>query len=305
MKLSKIPSLNALRVFAIAAHADSFKHAAHQLGVSQSNITRQIQTLEEQLGTRLFNRDNRVHALTPAGAALAPELYRLFRELERTVERTRTIGDIEATTLRIGVPESLLRWWLAARLPEFYSLYPHIQVQLHTVPIFPSRQKHAELCAGLQHNQLDLAIHYGSLRDSALKQLTLYRPHYVPISVDCSAIPFKDRDWIIESQSPYWAEFKKVQRALVRTLTTRPVGSINIAIDALSGTQQVTLVDSLFLSNPQLQSYRVEPDLAVALPEAMMISMKRHQQQPVAQVAFTKWLQARIPSVPVDNDQPN
>src|SRR5690606_39437295 len=87
---------------------------------------------------------------------------------------------------------------------------------------------------------------------------------------------------------PYWAEFKKVQRALVRTLTTRPVGSINIAIDALSGTQQVTLVDSLFLSNPQLQSYRVEPDLAVALPEAMMISMKRHQQQPVAQVAFTK-----------------
>src|SRR5690554_8024824 len=100
MAQEKAPSLNALRVFAVAAHADSFKQAAQQLGVSQSNITRQIQALEEQLGTRLFQRDNRVHALTSAGTALAPDLLRLFRELDRTVERARSVGDTQLTTLR-------------------------------------------------------------------------------------------------------------------------------------------------------------------------------------------------------------
>lgn len=119
MKQQKLPSLNALRVFAVAAHADSFKQAAQQLGVSQSNITRQIQALEEQLGTRLFQRDNRVHALTMAGETLAPDLLRLFRELDRTVDRARNIGDSEATTLRIALPESFLRWWLSSRLAEF------------------------------------------------------------------------------------------------------------------------------------------------------------------------------------------
>ncbi|HAR56965.1 MAG TPA: hypothetical protein DCR58_09315, partial [Idiomarina baltica] len=56
-------SLNALRVFDVAARAGTFKQAAQQLGVTQAAVTRQIQTLENQLGMRLFQRDNRVHAL--------------------------------------------------------------------------------------------------------------------------------------------------------------------------------------------------------------------------------------------------
>lgn len=305
MKAKKMPSLNALRVFAVAAHADSFKHAAQQLGVSQSNITRQIQVLEEQLGTRLFHRDNRVHSLTPAGAALAPDLLRLFRELERTIERTRDIGDIEATTLRVGIPESMLRWWLAARLNEFYSLYPHIQVLLHGVPLFPTRTEQAELCASLQHGQLDLAVHYGRLRDSALKQTLLYTPQYIPVSADNTTQPFAERTWLLDLASPCWSHFKKQHSAWSRSLTVRPIAPVNIAIDVLAGTPDVTLVDRLFLSHPQLQNYRVEEELAVVLPEAMMISTKHHQQQPVAHVAFTKWLQARLPSALVDSVPPS
>lgn len=70
MKKAKFPSLNALRVFDVAARSGSFKQAAQQLGVTQSAVTRQIQALEEQLDMRLFQRDNRVHSLTPV--ALEP-----------------------------------------------------------------------------------------------------------------------------------------------------------------------------------------------------------------------------------------
>lgn len=90
----------------MAATAPSFKHAAQQLNVSQSNITRQIQALEEQLGTRLFQRDNRVHALTAAGQAIAADVSQLFNELDRIIERARNLSYTEHTTLKLAVPES-------------------------------------------------------------------------------------------------------------------------------------------------------------------------------------------------------
>lgn len=305
MAHDKAPSLNALRVFAVAAHADSFKQAAQQLGVSQSNITRQVQALEEQLGTRLFQRDNRVHALTPAGEALAPDLLRLFRELDRTVERARTVGDNQLTTLRIALPENFLRWWLSRRLAEFYALYPHIQVQFHTVPLFPNSHEQALLCQQLQHEELDLAIHYGALRDKALKSTALYTPTYVPVAQLASEKPLASRLWWINEQAPYWRQFKKVQSHLARQLITRPVDSCTMAVDLAQGTDHVTLLDQLLLMHPQLQSYMKHTEYQVSLPDAMVFSAKRRDRQPVALVAFHKWLEARLTSSLADTARPS
>lgn len=61
MNQNSLPSLNALRVFETVARQGSFKAAAAELGVTQSAISRQMSTLEEQLGIRLIQRDNRVH----------------------------------------------------------------------------------------------------------------------------------------------------------------------------------------------------------------------------------------------------
>jgi len=300
MKQQKLPSLNALRVFAVAAHADSFKQAAQQLGVSQSNITRQIQALEEQLGTRLFQRDNRVHALTAAGETLAPDLLRLFKELDRTVDRARNIGDSEATTLRIALPESFLRWWLSSRLHEFYTLYPHIQVQFNTVSLFPNASERANICAELQHEQLDIALHYGQLRDHALKQVPLYTPTYVPVAPIKSESPLASRPWYVDEKAPYWQHFKKAQSHLARQLQTRHVGNSNIAIDLIYGTDHMTLVDQLYLTHPQLQQFAKHTEYQVTLPEPLALAIKQRQRQPVALVAFTKWLQARLLSSQAD-----
>lgn len=305
MAQEKSPSLNALRVFAVAAHADSFKHAAQQLGVSQSNITRQIQVLEEQLGTRLFQRDNRVHALTPAGETLAPDLLRLFRELDRTVERTRNIGDSELTTLRIALPESFLRWWLSSRLADFYALYPHIQVQFDTVPLFPDAHERAAMCSRLQHEQLDIAIHYGHLRDNALKQSALYTPTYVPVAPIASDQTLASRPWLVDTQAPYWRHFKKAQAHLAKQLTTRLVGNSNIAIDLIQGTDHITLIDNLFLAHPQLREFAKHTEYQVTLPEPLALTVKQRQRQPVALVAFTKWLEARLASSLAGISQPS
>lgn len=305
MAQDKNPSLNALRVFAVAAHADSFKQAAQQLGVSQSNITRQIQALEEQLGTRLFQRDNRVHALTAAGEVLAPDLLRIFRELDRVVDRTRSVGDNELTTLRIAVPESFLRWWLSRRLAEFYALYPHIQVQFQTLELFPSSPSQAALCQQLTHEDIDLAIHYGALRDKSLHSAVLYTPTYVPVAQSASEKPLASRLWWVDTQAPYWRQFKKAQAHLARQLTLRTVNSCNMAIDLAQGTDHLTLIDQLFLMHPHLQNYIKHTEYQVSLPDAMVVSYKQRARQPLALVAFHKWLDARLTNSLAGSAQPN
>ncbi len=298
MSKQKSPSLNALRVFATAAHADSFKQAAQQLGVSQSNITRQIQALEEQLGTRLFQRDNRVHSLTAAGQVLAPDLLRLFKELDRIVDRTRNIGDSELTTLRLAIPESFLRWWLSSRISDFYTLYPHVQLHFTTVPLFPNTNDKADLCSQLQHEQLDLAILYGNLRDKTLEQKKIYTPTYIPVSCTESHEPLGSRPWLVDLEAPYWKLLSKQESYLVKHIHPRPVGNPNIAIDLIANTDQITMVDALYLKNEQLKGHTTHTEYQVTLKEPMQFAMKQRPRQPVALIAFMKWLESHLVNSP-------
>jgi LysR family glycine cleavage system transcriptional activator len=72
----RFPSLKALPAFEIAADRLSFSAAAEQLHLTHGAISRQIQTLEDQLGVALFRRFNRRIELTEAGAALLPSVRR-------------------------------------------------------------------------------------------------------------------------------------------------------------------------------------------------------------------------------------
>ncbi|CAI8160547.1 MAG: Glycine cleavage system transcriptional activator [Pseudidiomarina mangrovi] len=289
---AKQPSLNALRVFAIAAHAQSFKHAAQQLGVSQSAITRQVQALEQQLGTRLFQRDNRVHALTPAGQALAPELLRLFRDLEHTIDRVRDIGDSELTTLRLALPDSLLRWWLARKLPDFSALYPHIRLQFSTVAMYPNSHEKANICSQLQHEVSDIVVHYGSLKDKNIRQQRLYQPTICAVAKQAPSNGDWQR-WVVDTQQLPWQHFSKRFATVTRQAQVQQAPD-HSALDLLTDHGAAALTDSLLLSHPQLSGLTRHQEWSLQLPEAVFISYKERSRQPVALVAFSKWLESRI-----------
>lgn len=67
---ARLPSLNGLRAFEAAARHLSFTNAASELNVTQTAISHQIRRLEEELGMRLFVRQNRALALTPQAKAI-------------------------------------------------------------------------------------------------------------------------------------------------------------------------------------------------------------------------------------------
>ena len=69
---ARLPSLNGLRAFEAAARHLSFTVAASELNVTQTAISHQIRRLEQELGIRLFIRQNRALALTPGQKNIFP-----------------------------------------------------------------------------------------------------------------------------------------------------------------------------------------------------------------------------------------
>ena len=81
--------LEQLRHFTAAAEAGSFSAAARSLYISHSTICRSVSALEEELGVRLVERDNRFIALTKAGETLREEAEQLLSAADTAAARVR------------------------------------------------------------------------------------------------------------------------------------------------------------------------------------------------------------------------
>ena len=81
-----------LRYFTVLAQELSFTRAAHKLHVSQPPLSFQIASLEEELGTRLFDRTSRSVQLSAAGAAFLPHARAVLERLEQA--RTQLARDL-------------------------------------------------------------------------------------------------------------------------------------------------------------------------------------------------------------------
>src|SRR3954463_6051642 len=99
MRTTRLPSLDLLRGFEAAARQMSFTRAAQELHVTQSAVSRQIKTLEDHLGLKLFTRLNRALRLTPEGETLYVTAQSVIRQLEETAMRLSTRGDERLLTV--------------------------------------------------------------------------------------------------------------------------------------------------------------------------------------------------------------
>ncbi len=119
-----------LRLFEIVAEAGSFTEAARRLHMSQPALSRQIATLEDELGAKLFHRHARGLASTHEGEQLRAATHDMQDRLERArlaidASRDRPTGEIRLTTT-----VSFGSTWLARQLGEFLDLYPDISIKL-------------------------------------------------------------------------------------------------------------------------------------------------------------------------------
>jgi LysR family transcriptional regulator, glycine cleavage system transcriptional activator len=126
--MPRLPSLDTLRVFAVAARHLSFTKAANELHLTQSAISHRIRALEHELGVVLFNRFTRRLELTRAGQAMAQRVERAVGDIARAVAYLDEAGD--ERRLSVTVLPSVASRWLVPRLPRFHARNPHIELQV-------------------------------------------------------------------------------------------------------------------------------------------------------------------------------
>lgn len=124
----KLPPLKALKGFESTARQLSFRKAAEELNLTHPAISHQIQSLEENLGVKLFNRNSRQMSLTPEGHRYYPIVQEALDILINGSEMIRRSAN--PTSLRVQTYISISIRWLSHRLPRFRTLHPELDLQL-------------------------------------------------------------------------------------------------------------------------------------------------------------------------------
>ena len=119
-----------LRVFHAVAEAGSFTHAGEELGLSQSAVSRQISTLEQDLSVPLFHRHARGLILTEQGEILYRTAHDVFDKLATAQTMLMDTKQKPSGDLRVTTTVGFGSMWLTPNLPEFHHLYPDINIQV-------------------------------------------------------------------------------------------------------------------------------------------------------------------------------
>lgn len=124
------PSMSLLTAFDAAARSESFTKAGAELFLTQSAVSRQVQTLERQLDVSLFDRSGKNIALTEAGKLYASEVSAILARLRAATLRVKD-AQARAMSLQLAVLPILGSKWLMPRLAGFHYRHPEVQLTLH------------------------------------------------------------------------------------------------------------------------------------------------------------------------------
>ncbi|MBT8765377.1 LysR family transcriptional regulator [Metapseudomonas boanensis] len=146
-------SFAALKAFAATVEAGGFASAGRQMGVATSSVTRQVDALEQHLGTRLLNRSTRRVTLTAAGESYYEHAVRLLADLESANLEVSEAEGPPRGRLRVSLPVAFGQLHIAPGLHAFNEHYPGITLDLVL----------SDDVADLVEQRLDLAIRLGGV----------------------------------------------------------------------------------------------------------------------------------------------
>lgn len=123
--------LRHLRYFIAVAETLHFGRAAEQLNISQPPLSQQIQILEQQIGAKLLERNNRNVRLTPAGKLFLEQAWLIIEHVNQAADKAARIHRGESGEIAIGFTSStpfIKR--ISASLLAFRQLHPAVHVQM-------------------------------------------------------------------------------------------------------------------------------------------------------------------------------
>ncbi|CAB3728228.1 LysR substrate-binding domain-containing protein [Paraburkholderia rhynchosiae] len=170
MRKFKIPNMSALLAFEAAARHESFTHAAKELFLTESAISRQIATLESNLGVRLFVRSKQRVMLTRAGRLYGTQVRRALENLDRDTLSIIAHGS-GGGYLELAVLPTFASQWLIPRMKDFNDRNPEVRINMGIrTDLFSFEESHFEA-----------AIHYGKPTWPGTSSDYLFGEEVVPV----------------------------------------------------------------------------------------------------------------------------
>ena len=170
---------------AVAEHLH-FRNAANALFISQPPLSRQIKELEDELGARLFTRNNKRVALTDAGRYFLAEANKILAGLEESKHTVKQIHQAESGELKIGYISSLYQPHMAEVLKAMRVNFPYVKTSLYERPTIKQIE-------ALEQGKLDVGILRAPVLSDKLKvQSLFFDPFMVVMPVEKQR--FKNHD---------------------------------------------------------------------------------------------------------------
>ena len=143
--------IHQLRYFLAVSQTRNFSRAAERCHVAQPSLSQQIMKLEDELGEKLFERNKRDVAVTPAGELFRLHAERVLDELDAAREKMREVRGLLRGRVELGALPTIAPYFLPAILKAFGSRHPGIEISIH-------EDTTANLARAIEHKDLDLAI---------------------------------------------------------------------------------------------------------------------------------------------------
>ncbi|MFO0707491.1 MAG: LysR substrate-binding domain-containing protein [Nitrospira sp.] len=143
--------LRHLRYFLAVATTHNFTRAADMVHISQPSLSIQIGALEEELGSKLFDRLGRRVILTQAGELFREHAERIIREVEQAVQVVQELQGAQRGRLVVGTLATVNSYLIPPLVSQFKQRFPGIHLQVHAQPS-------TDIVAGLLSNRLDVGI---------------------------------------------------------------------------------------------------------------------------------------------------
>ncbi|MFA5669309.1 MAG: LysR family transcriptional regulator [Balneolaceae bacterium] len=160
-------TIQQIEYFLILSNELHFWKTAEKVSISQSSLSRQIQSLEDELGFKLFERDKRNVKLTDAGKFLQVQWDSIISELDQIQRQAKKIDEGASGTVSISYPGSIAFSFLPEILRVLNSNLPDLKIEL----IEPTDENHEKL---LLNYKIDIAFSRDGIPHSKIESLKLY-----------------------------------------------------------------------------------------------------------------------------------
>lgn len=239
------PDWSLLHTFLRAAETGSLSEAARALGLSQPTVTRQIRTLEEQLGVSLFVRHSRGVTLSERGAELLSSARAVDAQVQGVFRRAAGLREVPSGEVRVSVNEPIGVYVLPRVLSQLHARYPELQVTV----VIDNRtsdlsRREADIALRMfKPEQLDLvARHIADVEVGIYASAAYVERNGLPDGADLSKLALRGHTIVGPDQDP---TFREALRALGLKPSDVAIRSDNILL------QMACVVDGIAVGGVQ------------------------------------------------------